>query len=140
MRIEVRRLKGGKGSETYYVRIPKHLFESLGRPMEFELELRGDEIRLKPVKMKGGKTVFKTRTLRFTMYGDGWNVEVGREWRYVDTIEVEGRVRRVRLPSRIAGDEVGEIEMEGEVLCTTRTVEDPAYPSGCKTVLECREQ
>ena len=52
MKIKVIERKGGKGASSYYIRIPKHLYELLGQPQYFEMELRGEEIILRPIKKK----------------------------------------------------------------------------------------
>ena len=89
------------------------------------------------VAEKVDEETFRTGTLRFVRYGDGWNVEAGKEWKYVDVIVIEG-AKRVKLPSTIIGDETGEAEFETKAVCTVKTVEDSAYPSKVKTILTCR--
>ena len=52
MKIRVRIVRGGKGPSDYtaYVRIPKQIFESLGRPECFELKLEDGKIILVPCR------------------------------------------------------------------------------------------
>jgi len=50
MIIRVRKQRGGKGDITYYVRIPKHIYEALGAPEAFKLTLEDGKIVLTPLK------------------------------------------------------------------------------------------
>ena len=50
MRIKVRKIRDGRGRLTYYIRIPAPVYRLLGEPEEFEMELKGENIILKPVK------------------------------------------------------------------------------------------
>jgi len=50
MIIKVRKQRGGKGDITYYVRIPKHIYEALGAPEAFKLTLENGKIVLTPLK------------------------------------------------------------------------------------------
>jgi len=92
---------------------------------------------------RGAKTwmgMKPARVLRFTRRGHGWLVSLdGGEWEEVDVIELgEGCCQRVRLPSGIVGDDVGEAELTPGAKCRIRSVKDPGYPAGVKRVLVCK--
>jgi len=50
MKIKVQARRGGKGATSYYIRIPKPLYEVLGKPRYFEMQLEGEKIILDPLK------------------------------------------------------------------------------------------
>ena len=50
VRVRVRKVRGSPYSFVVYVRIPKRLWESLGRPKEFEVYVEGGKLIYKPVE------------------------------------------------------------------------------------------